>query len=166
MQTKRIVYWTRSEINDEWWLVVSDTDSITLIAFDMGGVLALYDERIPSRELMQLSGKSESQVFNACFSTEKKRPLETGVQSWPDFVNESNSILELDLADSEFKKIFDSSHYSPNRDIFDLVEQLSTRYRLGVCSNTGPTHWELQRDRLPFFDVFVRFCQNSAQGAE
>ena len=127
---------------------------IELIAFDMGGVLSFYDEDIPIQEFKRLSPKTEKEIVNACYTPERKRPLETGSQTWPEFVSQIKTELELDISNDEFKRIYDSSHYKPNEDLFDVTERIVQNYRIGICSNTGPTHWELQRDRLPHFDQF------------
>ena len=47
---------------------------ISIVAFDMGGVLLFADEQIAITEFARLSGRSEAQVFEACFSPRRKRP--------------------------------------------------------------------------------------------
>lgn len=117
-------------------------------------MLSLADEQIPIRELMRLSGKSEAEVYEACFDLENKLLLETGRQSWDGFTQQSKKLLGLEIPDARFREIYDSWHYGPNTALFGLIDRLSISYRIGVCSNTGPTHWALQRDRPPYFNQF------------
>ena len=126
----------------------------TLIAFDMGGVLSFYDENIPIQEFVRISSKSEQEIINALYTPERKRPLETGAQTWSQFVSQIKTELELYISDDEFKRIYNSPLYAPNDTLFEIIEQLSNNYRIGICSNTGPTHWALQHDRIPFFGRF------------
>ncbi len=126
---------------------------ISLVAFDMGGVLLFADEQPAIQELARLSGKSDAQVFEACFSPERKRPHETGRQSWPEFANTAMADLGLDIPEQRFKEIF-CSILVPNPPMFDLVERVSKKYRIALLSNTSPAHWERSRELMPFVDVF------------
>ncbi len=75
---------------------------ISLVAFDMGGVLVFADEQPAIQELSKLSGRSEAQVFEACFSPGRKRLHETGQQGWPEFARVAMRDLELEFSDAEF----------------------------------------------------------------
>ncbi len=127
---------------------------LSTIIFDMGGVLSHYDEDIPIKEFTRLSGKPEQEIVRSLYTPERKRPLETGIVSWQEFTAQIKSELELNITDDEFKRIYNSPLYAPIDSLFPIIERLSNQYRIGICSNTGPTHWELQRERLPFFDRF------------
>lgn len=124
----------------------------------MGGVLLFADEQIAIHELARLSGRSEAQVFEACFSPRRKRPHETGQQSWPEFAQTAMHDLGLDifeeqLAEARFKDIF-CSILIPNPPMFELVGRVSKKHRIALCSNTGPAHWESARKLMPFVDAF------------
>ncbi len=126
---------------------------ISLVAFDMGGVLLFADEQIAITKLARLSCRTESQDFEACFSPRRKRPPETGQQSWPEFAQTAMTDLGLDIPEQHFKEIF-CSILVPNPPMFDLVERVSRKYRIALCSNTGPGHWERARELMPFVDAF------------
>ena len=126
---------------------------ISLVAFDMGGVLLFADEQIAITELARLSGRSEAQVFEACFSPQRKHPHETGQQSWPEFAQAAMQDLGSDIPEKRFKEIF-CSILSPNLPMFELVERVSRKYRIALLSNTGPGHWDRAREMMPFLDKF------------
>ena len=126
---------------------------ISLVAFDMGGVLLFADEQIAMTEFARLSGRSEAQVFEACFSPERKRPHETGRQSWPEFAKTAMSDLGLEISEQQFKEIF-CSILVPNPPMLDLVARVSRKHRIALLSNTSPAHWERSRGLMPFIDVF------------
>ncbi len=126
---------------------------ISLVAFDMGGVLLFADEQIAITELARLSGRSEDQVFEACFSPRRKRPHETGQQSWPEFARVAIQDLGLDISEEQFKDIF-CSILIPNPPMLELVERVSKKHRIALLSNTGPGHWDRARKMMPFIDKF------------
>ena len=119
----------------------------------MGGVLLFADEQIAIHELARLSGRSEAQVFEACFSPRRKRPHETGQQSWPEFAQTAMHDLGLDISEEQFREIF-CSILVPNPPMFDLIDRVSRRHRIALLSNTGPAHWESARKLMPFVDAF------------
>lgn len=119
----------------------------------MGGVLLFADEQIAITELARLSGRSEAQVFEACFSPRRKRPHETGQQGWPEFARIAMQDLGLDITETQFREIF-CSILVPNPPMFDLIDRVSRRHRIALLSNTGPGHWERARELMPFVDAF------------
>jgi putative hydrolase of the HAD superfamily len=120
-----------------------------LIAFDLGNVLSLVDESAGARELAKLSGKTEAAAFEAVFAPQRKAAIETGRQSFGDFVDECCGRLGIRLPVSQFRQLYESV-LTPNTDIFPLVARLMAEYRVALCSNTSSVHWELERRRLPF----------------
>ena len=126
---------------------------ISLVTFDMGGVLLFADKQIAMHEFARLSGRSEAHVFEACFSPERERPHETGEHSWPKFAEMAMQGLGLDIPEAQFKDIF-CSILSPNPLMFDMVERVSKRHRIALCSNTGLAQWERAQELMPFVDAF------------
>ena len=122
--------------------------AIELVTFDMGNVLTIVDDRPPTREFTRLSGKTEKEVYEACYSPESHHLVESGLQSWPDFVRQAQQALELDISEAQFTNIFNTS-LTPIPAMIDLVEQVAQRHRIALCSNTNPAGWELERERLP-----------------
>lgn len=124
-----------------------------LIAFDLGNVLTMVDERPAAREFARLSGATEEQAFRVCFDPAAKRVLETGQATFPQFAESAMRDLGLRISLDDFTGIFESS-LTPNEEIFELVDRVSSRYRVALCSNTSEPHWSLERRRLPFGGKF------------
>lgn len=126
---------------------------ISLIAFDMGGVLVFADEQPAIQELAAISGRSEAQVFEACFSPGRKRLHETGRQGWHDWAAIAIQDLGLEISEERFTDIF-CSILIPNPPMLELAEQLSRKHRIALLSNTGPGHWDRARGMMPVADKF------------
>ncbi len=123
--------------------------TIELVTFDMGNVLTIVDNGPPTREYTRLSGKTDKEVYEACYSPESQRLVESELQSWPDFVRQVQQALELNIPEAQFTKIFNTA-LTPIPAMFDVVEHVAQSHRIALCSNTDPPHWELERERLPF----------------
>jgi HAD superfamily hydrolase (TIGR01509 family) len=122
------------------------TATIDLVAFDLGNVLTFVDERPPVAEFARLSGSTEQEVIEACYTKPRKCPLETGQQSWPEFVEQTRYVLGFKIDEPEFRAIFGSS-IKPDTRMYDLAEAVSEQKQIALCSNTHEVHWELERDR-------------------
>ena len=104
------------------------------------------DERPPIAEFARLSGSTEQEVIEACYTKPRKSPLETGQQSWPEFVEQTRLVLGFKIDEPEFRAIFGSS-IEPDPRMYDLAETVSEQKQIALCSNTHEVHWELERDR-------------------
>ncbi|NQW17780.1 MAG: HAD family phosphatase [Chloroflexi bacterium] len=121
---------------------------IELVAFDMGNVLTFVDEGPPAAEYARLSGSTIQEVINACYTKPRKRVLETGSQTWIEFVEQTRRILDFEISEPDFRAIFASS-VQPDRRMYDLVDSVVQQKRIALCSNTHEVHWEMERDRMP-----------------
>ena len=121
---------------------------IDLVAFDLGNVLTFVDERPPVAEFARLSGSTGQEVIAACYTKSRKRPLETGQQSWLEFVEQTRHVLDFEINEPDFRAIFRSS-ISPDPQMYDLADAVSEQKRIALCSNTHEVHWELELDRNP-----------------
>jgi HAD superfamily hydrolase (TIGR01509 family) len=119
---------------------------IDLVAFDLGNVLTFVDEGPPTQEFARLSGKTAQSVTDACYAKVRKRPLETGQQSWLEFVEQTRSVLGFEIDEPDFRTIFGSS-IAPDPHMYDLADAVSEQKRIALCSNTHEVHWELEHDR-------------------
>ena len=124
----------------------------------------MVDERPAARELARLSGTTEERAFGVCFDPAVKRGLETGKVTFPEFAESAMKDLGLRISLERFTEIFESS-LTPNEEIFGLVDQVSSRYRVALCSNTSEPHWSLERRRLPFGGKFDPAVLSYAVGA-
>ncbi|MDP6822469.1 MAG: HAD family phosphatase [Dehalococcoidia bacterium] len=126
---------------------------ISHVIFDLGQVLSLVDETVAVRAVVARSGRTETEVNTALFSPDRKRPLESGFQTWNEFSAMICSELALDMDDAEFRDVF-TSVLTPNEPMFDIVRSLSRRFTLGCCSNTSGPHWEEIRASVPVTELF------------
>ncbi|MBI4219088.1 MAG: HAD family phosphatase [Chloroflexi bacterium] len=126
---------------------------IDLVTFDLGNVLTLVDETRPIREFARVSGRSEADVVAACYAQPPREVLERGHESWPQFVDKVQKALAMRIPEVHFREIFNSA-LTPNKEIFELVDRVAASHRIALCSNTSPSHWELERGRLPFAAKF------------
>ena len=120
-----------------------------LIAFDLGNVLTIVDESQAAKVIAQKTGASEAAVKERVFGPYFKAPLETGRQTWEEFAEAAIRSLGPTISANELRDLY-CSVLTPNTSLFPLVDNLAQRYRLALCSNTSPVHWELERKRISF----------------
>jgi putative hydrolase of the HAD superfamily len=126
---------------------------ITHVIFDLGQVLTLVDESVAVRVVAARTGRPEDEVNASLFSPERKRPLESGFQTWREYSAMIRSELSLDMDDDEFRGVF-TSVLTPYEPMFDIVRALAPRFTLGCCSNTSGAHWDEIRASVPVTDLF------------
>lgn len=129
------------------------TPGITHVIFDLGQVLTMVDESVAVGVVAARTGRSEKYVNTAMFSPERKRPLESGFQTWREYSEMIRSELGLDMDDDEFRGVF-TSVLTPYEPMFDVVRALAPRFNLGCCSNTNGAHWDEIRATVPVTDLF------------
>ncbi|MBT3942671.1 MAG: HAD family phosphatase [Chloroflexi bacterium] len=126
---------------------------ITHVIFDLGQVLTLVDETVAVRAMSARTDWSDADINTAMFSPERKRPIETGSQTWNEFTEMIRAELDLDMDADEFTETF-LTVLTPNEPMFDLVRALAPRFKLGCCSNTSSPHWDEIRRSVPVTDLF------------
>ena len=129
------------------------TPGISHVIFDLGQVLSLVDESVPVRVVAARTGRTEADIKNAMFSPERKRPLESGFQTWNEYSSMIRSELELDMDDDEFRAVF-TSVLTPHEPMFDVVRSLASQFTVGCCSNTSGPHWDEMRATVPVTELF------------
>lgn len=127
--------------------------AISHVIFDLGQVLSLVDESVAVHALAARTGRPEAEVNSSLFSPERKRPLESGHQTWNEFSGMVRSELGLDMGEDEFRTLF-TSVLTPNEPMFDLVRALAPHHTLGCCSNTSGPHWDEIRSSVPVTGLF------------
>lgn len=130
-----------------------ESTGISHVIFDLGQVLSLVDETVAVRAMAARTDRSEADITTAMFSPERKRPIETGYQTWAEFTEMIRAELELDMDADEFTSAF-ISVLTPHEPMFDLVRALAPRFKLGCCSNTSGPHWDEIRRSVPVTDLF------------
>ncbi len=127
--------------------------AISHVIFDLGGVLVHVGEERVAREWAALCGRSPAEVRRAVFSPERKRPLESGRQTWDEFSAAVRAELGLDVTHDEFTRVF-RTVLTPNEPIYGLVRELGRHYSLGCCSNTSGPHWDEMQVSVPVVELF------------
>lgn len=127
--------------------------AISHVIFDLGGVLVHVGEERVARQWAALCGRSPAEVRRAVFSSERKRPLESGRQTWDEFSAAVRAELGLDVTHDEFTRVF-RTVLTPNEPIYGLVRELGRHYSLGCCSNTSGPHWDEMQVSVPVVELF------------
>lgn len=127
--------------------------AISHVIFDLGGVLVHVGEDRVARQWAALCGRTPAEVQRAIFSPERKRPLESGRQTWDEFSAAVRAELGLDVTHDEFTRVF-RTVLTPNEPIYGLVRELGRHYSLGCCSNTSGPHWDEMQVSVPVVELF------------
>ncbi len=140
------------------------SNSIELVAFDLGNVLCAVDERPVTIELASISGRSLEEVFETIFGRDRKALFEGGHITFAQHADQAITTLGLDLTLDEFTDLYNSV-LIPSEDMFPLVSQITQRYRIALVSNTSEPHWKAAEKFLPFsskLDPVIISCEVAA----
>ena len=114
---------------------------IRTIIFDLGNVLAWFDH---SRTTRAFAPENHLELHKIAYGNALEESHDAGRIDTPNFVAEVISRAGLNCTQETFLHHF-ADIFSPNREILDLIPDLSTRYRLLIASNTNAGHrpgWE------------------------
>jgi putative hydrolase of the HAD superfamily len=114
----------------------------SFIYFDLGNVLVSFDHPRGARQVAELTGADEDLVRQLGFSGELELKLENGQLSsreyYDIFCRETGTSPDYDAMELAGSAIFDLLPRTT-----PLVMHLhAAGYRLGILSNTRPSHWE------------------------
>ena len=109
--------------------------------FDLGNVLVSFDHRRGARQVAELTGTSEELAWQIGFSGDLEPQLECGKLSsreyYEIFCRETDTTPDYDALDLAGSAIFEILPRT-----IPLVAHLhAAGYRLGILSNTRPSHW-------------------------
>jgi putative hydrolase of the HAD superfamily len=112
------------------------------IYFDMGNVLLYFDHRRAARQMAELTGMTEGDVWQVVFGGDLQSRFECGQvtprEFYDEFCESSGVRPDYDMLQRAGSDIF-----WPNWSIFPLIQQLrSSDIRIGILSNTSQSHWE------------------------
>jgi HAD superfamily hydrolase (TIGR01509 family) len=132
----------------------------TFLYFDLGNVLLYFDHPKAARQMAELSGKTQVEVWATVFDSDLEVRYERGDIDCRTFYDEFCARTDS-TPDFEQLRFAAADIFEPNDGMIELVERLHARgHRLGVLSNTCAAHWDHCTDgRHPFlnrcFDVFA-----------
>lgn len=125
---------------------MTDRQTTKFIYFDLGNVLLFFDHHRACRQLAQLSGAAERQIWDALFTSGLELEYEAGRvssrQMHEAFLAATGSAVGFDAFANAFSDIFEI-----NIPLKVILGQLKfCRHRLGLLSNTNEMHWRLFTD--------------------
>lgn len=129
--------------------------AIKVIIFDLGNVIVFVDHRNICEGISQW-GVSAQDIHRYIFIEGIEAEFDKGQISPFDFYERIKKRFDLDLEFGDFIKVW-SSGFSLNEDIFPLIKDLKSYYRLCLLSNTNQIHFEHVKNCLPILTEFEAF---------
>lgn len=121
--------------------------------FDLGNVLLFFDHLKAARQMAELAGRTQQEIWEIVFDSDLEVRYESGAidcqEFYAEFCRRTSSSPEFAALKRAAAEIFE-----PNLAMIDIVERLQAAgHRLGVLSNTCAAHWEYCIDgRYPFLN--------------
>jgi len=116
--------------------------ALKFIYFDMGKVLLRFDRDRQYRQMAEVAGVTPEKVHDAIMDSGLNDLYESGRINSDEFFSQ---FCESTGARCDFERLWraGSDIFWPNRSIIPLVANLSSAgFRLGIMSNTSPSHWK------------------------
>jgi putative hydrolase of the HAD superfamily len=127
------------------------------ILFDLGRVLVHFDFQRVYRKLEAMCPHAASEIPKRFAETLLAERFETGLIESRDFHAETSKILGLNVDFDPFCTLF-CEIFTETLVPESLVEELGTRYRLVLLSNTNAIHFDMIRREYPIVGHFHAFC--------
>lgn len=138
---------------------------IKTVIFDLGGVIVPFDFKRGYAKMESLCAYPAAEIPRRLRSTDLVTRFETGQLEPREFVAQLCEVLELKTSYDEFCELW-SSIFLPETLIGEaLLENIRSRHRLLLLSNTNHIHFEMIRRTyalLRQFDAFVLSYQVGA----
>jgi epoxide hydrolase-like predicted phosphatase len=127
---------------------------IKTILFDLGGVIVPFDFKLAYARLAPLCGCEPADIPIRIRSTDLVTRFEAGRMSPEEFVEELSIVLGLKITFEEFRDLW-TCIFLPHTLVSDaLLENLASRYRLMLLSNTNPIHFDMVQANYPLLRHF------------
>jgi len=123
---------------------------------DLGNVLINFDHRIAVKKILQLTPKSENDIYQLFFDSGITKDYEEGKVLSQDFFKKVKNSLELDIDYNRFLPIWNDIFFETplNKKIQACLAQVKEKYKLVMISNINETHWEFLKNKIPVFSKF------------
>lgn len=131
--------------------------TVKAIIFDLGNVLVHIH---PDRAMGALADRCAQPVerVRQLFLSGIHLQFMAGALTGRQFYQRVRTRLNCPISEQQFREIWALVIGDPKPGMAGLVEKLHERgYDLALCSNTDPWHWDLARQRCPFFQRFSHF---------
>jgi putative hydrolase of the HAD superfamily len=110
--------------------------------FDLGNVLLFFDHRRAARQLAELAGVDEREVFEYVFASDLNSRCDAGLVSGPEFAAEFRERFPCPADDAAIYRAA-SEIFHVNVPMKAIVGRLrDAGYRLGILSNTCDMHFD------------------------
>lgn len=127
------------------------------VVFDMGNVVLFFDHGIICRKVADLYKLDEQFVFGKIFEEGIEKKFDEGKLTPELFTQECASALDIPLELDKFRDIW-SEIFTENRPVVEMIEQLKTKSRILLLSNTNIWHVEYVKSKytvLKHFDELI-----------
>jgi HAD superfamily hydrolase (TIGR01509 family) len=110
------------------------TESITLVLFDMEGVLSHYDRSARVDRLAAISGQTPEAVRHAIWGSGLEARADAGQISDEDYLSALGELLNYPVSRDEWLSARYAS-ITPNAEVLALAERVAERQRIAVLTN-------------------------------
>ena len=123
---------------------------------DLGNVLINFDHRIAVKKILQLTPKSENDIYQLFFDSGITKDYEEGKISSRDFFKKVKDSLKLNIDYNRFLPIWNDIFFETplNKKIQAFLAEVKEKYKLVMISNINETHWEFLKNKIPVFGKF------------
>jgi|WetSurMetagenome_2_1015567.scaffolds.fasta_scaffold440715_1 glucose-1-phosphatase len=127
---------------------------LNCLIFDLGRVLIPFDFHRGYEAMGRRCGLDSEEVRARIKSLDLMVPYETGLIESRDFVKAVTEKLGIELSLEEFSEVWGSIFLPETLIPESLLEDLKTRYRLVLLSNTNELHFDMLARRYPILGQF------------
>lgn len=137
--------------------------NIENIIFDLGGIFIDIDYHKTEKAFIELGVHNFSDLYTQHHANPLFEKLETGKLSESEFYNAFREAASLPLTDTQIREAWNAMLGRFHRERLDWLEEIATRYRVFLFSNTNIIHYNsfqlsFRRDtgHDNFDDFFIR----------
>jgi glucose-1-phosphatase len=124
--------------------IIFDVGNVLINVFSNGDMFGLYDTNHED---------DIDKVIDVEYGDKLRQDFSKGIIDSISFYKEICSVYGLNISFSEFRGRW-CANFSPMFGMYKLVETLSKNYKLGLCSDTDPLHWDFISNNFPVIKFF------------
>jgi len=126
------------------------------IIFDLGNVLLNIH---PHRTMDQFAKRCQysKEIIHSFYLSDLHLGFMAGKYTPENFYREMITKFPCAIKIEEFQSIWNGVIGLPKPGIKALVDQLTKKYQLSICSNTDPWHWQLALENMKFPHLFSHY---------
>lgn len=126
---------------------------IDTVVFDFGNVIFSYDRTPFINKLVDSSPKSEEEIRESFLDNGLEDEFSKGELNTDEFFKKAKRLYELDISKEEFIVTY-ADIFDPNREVMNLIKNLSGVYKLQLFSDTNPIHYKTYIENCPVYSLF------------